>query len=311
MDGTPTEYFIRWAQQRQIDIGDGITAAQALQIIQQYMDDHVLTAGTGISLSPSGNIGDNITIAAEVQAILDEITTTRGSILYRGAAGWAGLPPGTAGNFLKTNGAGADPAWAAASGGGGGGFFSVNTGPLAAMTTWVNQGTSTKTVQADGTITLVSALDGADNVRGVFMPLPATPWSYKIGFMPTLVGASFQDCGVALRDSVSGKMVLFAAYRETVGSSILWFIANYNSPTSKNANVLVPSSPTWNFQPTYLSIADDGVNRTAKFGFDPYFQSMASYNVAHNSFLVPDQIGVFTQNFNATIYSAISVFSWV
>ena len=35
-DGTPTEYFIRWAQQRQIDIGDGITAAQAQQIVEDW-----------------------------------------------------------------------------------------------------------------------------------------------------------------------------------------------------------------------------------------------------------------------------------
>lgn len=118
-DGTPTDYFIRWAQQRQIDIGDGITAEQALAIVVQFAADHVLAAGLGISLTPSGNIHDNITITAKVQEILDQISNVRGSILYRGAAGWAALAPGTAGNFLKTNGAGADPAWAAAGGGGG------------------------------------------------------------------------------------------------------------------------------------------------------------------------------------------------
>ncbi len=38
----------------------------------------------------------------------------RGSVLYRGAAAWTALAPGVSGQFLKTNGAGADPAWATA-----------------------------------------------------------------------------------------------------------------------------------------------------------------------------------------------------
>lgn len=118
-DGRPTLYFIKWAQQKQIDIGQGITAEQALAIIEQYLADHQLQEGSGISISPSGNLSDAPTIAAEVQAILDQITTTRGSILFRGVDDWQALAPGTAGQFLKTNGAGADPSWAAGGGGGG------------------------------------------------------------------------------------------------------------------------------------------------------------------------------------------------
>lgn len=117
-DGRPTLYFIKWAQQKQIDIGQGITAEQALAIIEQYLADHQLQEGSGISISPSGNLSDAPTIAAEVQEILDQITTTRGSILFRGVDDWQALAPGTAGQFLKTNGAGADPSWAAGGGGG-------------------------------------------------------------------------------------------------------------------------------------------------------------------------------------------------
>lgn len=46
-----------------------------------------------------------------VSQVLDWMSSTRGTILYRGASGWAALAPGTAGHFLKTNGAGADPSW--------------------------------------------------------------------------------------------------------------------------------------------------------------------------------------------------------
>lgn len=50
-------------------------------------------------------------------AIDNALGSARGDILYRGASGWTVLAPGTAGWFLETQGAGADPVWAAAGGG--------------------------------------------------------------------------------------------------------------------------------------------------------------------------------------------------
>lgn len=113
--GNPTEYFIRWAQQKQIDIGRSLTLAD----LKAYLTLHKLREGSGIQFTPSGDINLDPLIAADVQEILDQISTTRGTVLYRGLLGWAALAPGAAGNFLKTNGAGADPSWAAAGGGGG------------------------------------------------------------------------------------------------------------------------------------------------------------------------------------------------
>jgi hypothetical protein len=125
-DGRPTQYFIRWAQQRQIDIQQAVSPEEALAIAQAYVTDlladNPLTGGVGIDLSPSGNILDGVTISANVQAILDVISSTQGAILFRGATDWQALAPGTAGQFLQTAGAGADPAWAAGGGGGGGGI---------------------------------------------------------------------------------------------------------------------------------------------------------------------------------------------
>ena len=51
--------------------------------------------------------------------LLDFIgSAAQGDILYRGASSWARLPAGTNGHFLKAQGAGADPAWAAPAVGG-------------------------------------------------------------------------------------------------------------------------------------------------------------------------------------------------
>lgn len=111
-DGRPTIYFIEWAQQRQIDITEAVTSDQALEIVVAYLVDHTLHEGSGIQITPSGNLTDNPTIAADAQEILDQITATRGSVLYRGALGWSGLAPGTVNYVLTSGGAGADPSWA-------------------------------------------------------------------------------------------------------------------------------------------------------------------------------------------------------
>jgi len=64
--------------------------------------------------------------------VLDLVgSAAQGMILYRGASAWAALSPGTSGYFLKTNGAGADPAWAAASGGGSATFIGLTDVPAA------------------------------------------------------------------------------------------------------------------------------------------------------------------------------------
>lgn len=72
------------------------------------------------SLTTNGYVttsgGDGTLSITSASGVLDDIGSTRGQILYRGASGWAALSPGTAGQVLQTNGAGADPSWASASG---------------------------------------------------------------------------------------------------------------------------------------------------------------------------------------------------
>lgn len=60
------------------------------------------------------NISGGVAVpsANGISAVLDDLLgTTRGSVIYRGASAWSALAPGTSGRFLKTLGAGADPAW--------------------------------------------------------------------------------------------------------------------------------------------------------------------------------------------------------
>jgi hypothetical protein len=56
--------------------------------------------------------------AITLNTILDSVgSAAQGDILYRNGSGWVYLAPGTSGNFLKTQGAGANPIWASIAGG--------------------------------------------------------------------------------------------------------------------------------------------------------------------------------------------------
>lgn len=84
------------------------------------LENAEIIAGTG--LSGGGRLGDApITLLADTQAILDEITGGQGAVLYRGATQWQALPAGTPGQVLGTQGPEQDVLWVNQTGGGGGG----------------------------------------------------------------------------------------------------------------------------------------------------------------------------------------------
>lgn len=212
--GRPTLYFTKWAQQRQIDITEAITAAQAAQIIADFLAAHPLIPGTGIQLTPDGNISDHVTIHADVQAILDEVTATRGAILYRGSLGWAALLPGTAGWFLQTAGAGADPLWAAASGGGGGSIYNPITNiPTTAAFTLL-QGVAGSAVMANlsnsrGVSLVVTGAGAVDRNATLEKNTPGATWTMTAVLLPNVLSRNFVTYGLYVKDSATGRIQAF------------------------------------------------------------------------------------------------------
>jgi len=81
----------------------------------------------------------------------------QGDVMYYDGTNYVRLGPGTSGQFLKTNGAAANPAWATATGSG-----TVNSGADTALATYAGAGTTVDdlsgiTVSTAGVITLPSA----------------------------------------------------------------------------------------------------------------------------------------------------------
>lgn len=58
--GRPTEYFTRWAQQKQIDIGNGITLAQAQALVDAFAAGRQIIAGR--ALDGGGFLSADVTI---------------------------------------------------------------------------------------------------------------------------------------------------------------------------------------------------------------------------------------------------------
>lgn len=119
-DGKPTsEFQRRWATQisNNSRIGLITTGSGAPPVSPAPSDGEPYI---DISTNPytlyvgSGGTWHAIT---DINALLDSISSTHGSVLFRGSTDWQSLPPGTSGQFLKTNGAGADPSWATGGGG--------------------------------------------------------------------------------------------------------------------------------------------------------------------------------------------------
>jgi hypothetical protein len=67
--------------------------------------------GPMAAVATSGSFLD-LSNTPTVQAYLDALSTTRGSVNYRGSGGWTSLTPGPAGQTLTSGGVGADPSWA-------------------------------------------------------------------------------------------------------------------------------------------------------------------------------------------------------
>lgn len=218
-----------------------ITDLTLLTSVDQSLDPLPIVDTSDTSMATSGT-----TKKTTVNKILDSLagsTVAQGDIIYRGVANWTRLPAGTAGHYLQTQGAGANPQWAAG-GGGGAGSGTVTSVGLSLPSIFSVSGTP---VTTSGTLT---GTLNTQNINLVFAGpasgSAATPTFRSlvpgdIPQIPISTGVSGLGTGVSTFLGTPTSANLAGAVTDETGSGSLVFAT---SPTLVTPNIGTPSAGT-------------------------------------------------------------------
>jgi formylmethanofuran dehydrogenase subunit D len=218
----------------------------------------VANGGTGAATSAANTVfGNNTSSTAApafntVSSFLDNaFSNTQGSVLYRGASGWAALSPGTSGQYLTTGGALANPSWTTAA--------SSGVTSITGTTNQVIASSSTGAV----TLSLPQSIATSSAVQFGSMALGTSPLSNE-GFImaaaPTGSTLTGMQVTPTFATTSSGSYTNVYDFPQFTGSgtSINYFNHRLGTP--------VVSSFTGSITNAYQLYIDAGPTATFKYG---------------------------------------------
>ena len=269
----------------------------------------------GLQSGGAGNAGGDFLTQDQADALyqpldadltaLAGLAGVQGDVIYRDSSQWQRLAAGTSGFFLKTNGASANPAWAAA---GGSAYYPAFTAPVDGDFAWINQGSATVTVNANGGIRLRAPASATTSMRVRKKSAPSTPYTITACVLVDLGHFAFLKAGLCFRQSSDGKLITMSVLRSNVITDSKFESEDMTSATvssAANANI----TNTTGVGPFWLRIADNGTNRILSYSIDGYnFEQLLSE--ANTTFLTADEVGFFANSITASTYAALTLLSW-
>jgi hypothetical protein len=216
-------------------------------------------SGTAGQIGVYAATGSSISGQSLSNALDSLFGSAQGSILYRGAAGWQALAPGTIGYTLQSGGASGDPSWAPPGGGGGGGISSiVGAGiasgaatvalaavpvivrPSLASLAWINQAGATAIEHANGPLVLrtVQNTGNTTNLNALTKAVAGQSWTVTIQYAlgNHLTSPNHDPAGLVIYNSVNGRLYVCGIWNTTT-----IYVHAYNSVSSFNSS---PASNT-------------------------------------------------------------------
>lgn len=225
-NGFPTQYFMRWCQERQIAIADGITAAQAEQLILDWATQRDITAGVG--LSGGGNLSADVNIDLENTAVTPAI--------YGDATHVAQFTVDQQGRItLAAN--------VPVSGGGGGAPWYFSPPPATAFTLPIGTVPGTATDDANiGCKIDCGAPAGGDVSRGILAAMPAigTDFTLTVHLVYAGLTNNYGGVGLMLYNQAAANKTIFFCY--SLESSYGLQVKRFNYPAGFSATPFANSN---------------------------------------------------------------------
>lgn len=183
--------------------------------------------------------------------------------------------------------------------------------PVDGSFSWFNQGTATKTVNANGSISIVLPQQASIQWRGRILPL-ASPnaFTLKTGLFHSIGEWNYtgQHVGIILYDSVSGKLVVFGQYTDSGATYIL--ASNYTNSTTVSGNINVARVSYGSYSPMYLQMTGDGTTYRMGLSRDGYAYSNWA-NSLYSAFIPnPTHVGFGGYESGNGMPVSISCFDW-